>query len=77
MLLLWNIAFSPYGPSGRISAPCGIALCLLGLRLVTGDARVRHTPGTLAGSPTRAAVSRRTTPHVDVALVGPAGAHPK
>jgi hypothetical protein len=34
MLLLWDIAFSPYGSSGRISAAYGLALCLLGLRLL-------------------------------------------
>ncbi len=37
MLLLWNIAFSPYGFSGRITAAYGVALCLLGLRLVRWD----------------------------------------
>jgi hypothetical protein len=36
MLLLWSIAFSPYGSSTRIGATYGIALCLLGLRLVRG-----------------------------------------
>jgi hypothetical protein len=34
MLLLWNIAFSPYGAGARILACYGIALCLLGLRQV-------------------------------------------
>lgn len=34
VLLLWGIAFSPYGNSTRITAPYGIALCLLGLRLL-------------------------------------------
>ena len=34
MSLLWNIAFSPYGFSNRITAPYGIALCLLGFRLL-------------------------------------------
>ena len=28
-LLLWNIAFSPYGEAGRLTAPFAIALCLL------------------------------------------------
>jgi hypothetical protein len=37
MLLLWNIAFSPYGFSGRLFASFGIALCLVGLRLVRVD----------------------------------------
>ena len=35
-LLVWAIAFSPYGFSARITAPYGVALCLLGLRLVRG-----------------------------------------
>jgi hypothetical protein len=77
MLLLWSIAFSPYGSSARIAAPYDIALCLLGLRLVTGNGRVRHAPSTLAGTPPRASVSRRTISQVDVAVVGPAGAHPE
>ncbi|MHB8458926.1 MAG: hypothetical protein ACYDB6_02550 [Candidatus Limnocylindrales bacterium] len=33
-LLLWNIAFSPYGSSSRLPAAYGITLCLLGLRLI-------------------------------------------
>jgi hypothetical protein len=33
MLLLWNIAFSPYGFTGRITAAHAFALCLLGLRM--------------------------------------------
>ncbi len=44
VLLLWNVVFSPYGNSERVLAPYGIALCLLGLRLLrSGDA------GTMAG----------------------------
>jgi len=35
ILLLWNIAFSPYGASARIAASFGIVLCLLGLRLLS------------------------------------------
>jgi hypothetical protein len=34
MLLLWDIAFSPYGLNGRIVAPYELALCLLGVRLL-------------------------------------------
>jgi hypothetical protein len=34
MLLIWNIAFSPYGSTARLLACYGIALCLLGIRLV-------------------------------------------
>ena len=34
ILLIWNIAFSPYGSSARLLACYGIALCLLGIRLV-------------------------------------------
>ncbi|HEX7431180.1 MAG TPA: hypothetical protein VF293_03215 [Candidatus Limnocylindrales bacterium] len=37
LLMLWNIAFSPYGFDGRLLASYGIALCLLGLRLVRGE----------------------------------------
>lgn len=37
MLLLWNIAFSPYGFSARILASYGIALCLVGLRFARSD----------------------------------------
>ena len=37
MLLTWNVAFSPYGFSARILASYGIALCLVGLRLVRSD----------------------------------------
>ncbi len=33
MLLIWNIAFSPYGSNARLLACYGLALCLLGLRL--------------------------------------------
>lgn len=42
MLLLWDIAFSPYGLTGRIVAPFELALCLLGLRLL---ARMRDATG--------------------------------
>lgn len=39
ILLLWNIAFSPYGSSARLLACYGLALCVLGLRnLHRGDA---------------------------------------
>ncbi len=34
MLLLWNIAFSPYGIGVRLITAYGVALCLLGLRLI-------------------------------------------
>ena len=33
-LLLWNVVFSPYGSSSRLLATYGIALCLLGLKLI-------------------------------------------
>lgn len=36
MLLLWDIAFSPYGLGARITAPYGLAVCLLGLRMLRG-----------------------------------------
>lgn len=39
VLLLWNIAFSPYGSTSRISAMYALALCLLGLRLLSAGAR--------------------------------------
>lgn len=56
ILLLWDIAFSPYGLAGRITTPYGLALCLLGLRLIaqrplvleshgrTGNPRARRSP---------------------------------
>ena len=34
VLLIWDIGFSPYGNSARILASYGIALCLVGLRLM-------------------------------------------
>ena len=36
VLLIWDIAFSPYGSSARMLACYGLALCLLGLRLTRG-----------------------------------------
>ena len=43
ILLLWNIAFSPYGDVARIVACYGIALCLLGLRQAR-PAETDHPP---------------------------------
>lgn len=77
MLLVWAIAFSPYGFSARITAPYGVALCLLGLRLVGGGDRVRRAPTPVVGFPTRASVSERTISQVGLAVVGPTGVHPK
>ncbi len=37
MLLLWDIAFSPYGLNERLIAPYAIVLCLLGLRLLRSE----------------------------------------
>lgn len=37
VLLLWDIAFSPYGFGARITAAYGLTLCLLGLRLLPGQ----------------------------------------
>lgn len=37
VLLIWDIGFSPYGSSARILASYGIALCLVGLRLMRRD----------------------------------------
>ena len=42
ILLLWDIAFSPYGFSGRITAPFELALCLLGLRLAREQREARQ-----------------------------------
>jgi len=42
ILLLWDIAFSPYGFSGRITAPFELALCLLGLRLAREQREARE-----------------------------------
>ena len=32
ILLVWDIAFSPYGEAGRLTAPFAIALCFLAKR---------------------------------------------
>jgi hypothetical protein len=37
LLLLWELAFSPYGLGARITAPYALSLCLLGLRLLRKD----------------------------------------
>ncbi len=36
-LLVWSILFSPYGSGDRLFAPYGIAVCLLGLRMLLRD----------------------------------------
>jgi len=41
-MLLWNIAFSPYGSNGRLIAAYGIALCLVGLRATVTRATARR-----------------------------------
>ena len=67
MNLLWAIAFSPYGSIARITAMYGVALCLLGFRVIRGD----HPDDRLARSPSSASrypVSR----HYGLAF-GPAG----
>jgi len=56
MLLLWSIAFSPYGFSARLSAPYGIALVLLGLSLLRGD----HAPSQPAPVDSQAAQRPRS-----------------
>ena len=43
MLLLWDIAFSPYGFNARITATYGLALCLVGLRLLRDKPDARHS----------------------------------
>ncbi len=58
-LFLWNIVFSPYGSSSRLLAAYSIALCLLGMRLLSGDARVPHAAGPLTDVPTSASLGRR------------------
>jgi hypothetical protein len=50
MMLLWNIAFSPYGFASRITAPYSIVLCLLGLRLVFTNDEAPEMPRTGARS---------------------------
>jgi hypothetical protein len=50
-LLLWSIAFSPYGFGARIPATYGIALCLLGLRLMSKDVNVIASKAKSAGVP--------------------------
>jgi hypothetical protein len=50
ILLLWGIAFSPYGFSARLSATFGVALCLLGLRLIQRAGADRPTSRPFGGS---------------------------
>lgn len=69
MLLVWNIAFSPYGFSGRLTAPYGIAICLLGLRLLTAHARARPPRWASAGPQVMT-----TTDQVDATVIGPGAA---
>jgi hypothetical protein len=58
-LFLWNIMFSPYGNSARLTASYGIALCLLGLSLVRGkETHPASTRPTGDRSPLAAARSR-------------------
>lgn len=64
MLLLWNIAFSPYGSSQRLLACFGIALCLLGLRLVRGD-EIDDAPAHLSSSASRYAQPRSGVQQAD------------
>ena len=50
-LLLWDIAFSPYGLGARITGPFGLVACLIGLHFIRGDAiegRVAREPTTSA-----------------------------
>lgn len=44
MLLLWDIAFSPYGSGARLGALFGVALCLLGLRQMQGPGTDQPSP---------------------------------
>lgn len=37
LLLLWDVAFSPYGLVARVTAPYALTLCLLGLSLLRDD----------------------------------------
>jgi hypothetical protein len=62
VLLVWNIAFSPYGFTARLLATYGIALCLLGLEVVRSDHAVvlrgradasSHPSGRGPGTPRR------------------------
>jgi hypothetical protein len=50
VLLLWNIAFSPYAFSGRITAAFGVALCLLGFRLMQRGVADRPSPRPVGSS---------------------------
>lgn len=44
ILLLWDIAFSPYGFLARVTAPYGLVLCLLGLRQLRERRDARQAP---------------------------------
>lgn len=61
MLLLWNIAFSPYGAGARLLACYGLALCLLGLRQVRRDdaEHPRFRPAPWTSRPSRRASGGR------------------
>jgi hypothetical protein len=50
-LLMWDIAFSPYGSSARLVSTYGIALCLLGFQLV----KQKEGPDVVARPPSRVA----------------------
>ncbi len=49
MLLLWNIAFSPYGSGARILACYGLALCLIGLNMMRPVRDGRPAPDRAGG----------------------------
>lgn len=82
MLLLWNIAFSPYGANSRLTACYGLAVCLLGLRqgqwdgdgqLPIRSAWASRPPGhaSWAGGDGRAALGRGCRPPPDRAGSAP------
>jgi hypothetical protein len=78
VLLLWNLAFSPYGSSARILACYGLALCLVGLRHMRRDtvehpldsgARLPSRPGQAASDTSGEGGSPATDGLSDPALV--------
>jgi hypothetical protein len=62
VLLVWTIAFDPYGLGGRIREPYELTLCLLGLRLLTGKGTTVAPPGSTNLEPRPQGPRRARTP---------------
>jgi hypothetical protein len=69
--LLWSIAFSPYGATARIGAMSGLVICLLGVRLLSGEARVPHSSSAATAPPPRASDNLTALAPIDARRIGP------